>query len=111
MRDFLYSEIANVHGISNLPDDPELAIAAGRGLCEELLEPLQGAAGKFGDEPLIAGFDDDVSAGRGQGFLGPRGDNQGLTRYLPEVLRPLEPHFTKPLSQFLSPASVGLSGF
>ena len=41
MRDFLYSEIAAVHGISNVPDDPELAIEAGKGLCEHLLEPLR----------------------------------------------------------------------
>ncbi len=40
-RDFLYSEIANLHGIPNIPDDPELAIEAGRRLCRELLEPLQ----------------------------------------------------------------------
>jgi hypothetical protein len=45
MRDFLYSEIANFHGIPNLPDDPELAIAAGRGLCENLLEPLRASFG------------------------------------------------------------------
>ena len=47
MRDFLYSEIANVHRMTNLPDDPELAIAAGRRLCEELLEPLQAAFGRI----------------------------------------------------------------
>src|SRR6266446_1734329 len=41
MRDFLYSDISNVHGIPNLPSDPDLAIVAGRRLCEELLEPLQ----------------------------------------------------------------------
>ena len=29
VRDFLYSEIAAVHGIANIPDDPDLAIAAG----------------------------------------------------------------------------------
>jgi hypothetical protein len=46
MRDFLHSEIANVRGISNLPDDPDLAIAAGRGLCENLLEPLQATFGR-----------------------------------------------------------------
>ena len=45
MRDFLYSEIANFYGIPNIPDDPDLAIAAGRKLCEELLEPLVGAFG------------------------------------------------------------------
>ena len=41
MRDMLHSEIAQVHGMLNAPDDPELAIAAGTRLCEELLEPLQ----------------------------------------------------------------------
>ena len=45
MREFLYSEIANFHGIPNLPDDPELAVAAGRGLCENLLEPLRASFG------------------------------------------------------------------
>ncbi len=46
MRDFLFSEIAAIEGLSNLPDDPELAIAAGRGLCENLLEPLQATFGR-----------------------------------------------------------------
>jgi hypothetical protein len=47
MRDFLYSEISNVYGIANLPGDPDLAIAAGRHLCEELLEPLQATFGRL----------------------------------------------------------------
>jgi len=47
MRDFLYSEIAAVHGLSNIPDDPDLAIAAGTRLCEDLLEPLQAAFGRI----------------------------------------------------------------
>lgn len=47
MRDFLHSEIANVHGIPNLPDDPDLAIAAGTRLCQELLEPLQATFGRI----------------------------------------------------------------
>ena len=29
MRDFLYSDIAALHGFSNVPDDPDLAITAG----------------------------------------------------------------------------------
>ena len=41
MREMLYSEIANFHGLPNIPDDPELAIAAGRQLCEQILEPLR----------------------------------------------------------------------
>lgn len=45
MRDFLYSEVAATHGIANVPDDAELAIKAGRGLCELLLEPLRSVFG------------------------------------------------------------------
>lgn len=47
MRDFLYSEIAAINGFQNLPDDPDLAIAAGRRLCEDLLEPLQAHFGRI----------------------------------------------------------------
>lgn len=46
MRDFLYSEIAVMNGFRNLPENPDLAIAAGRRLCEELLEPLQERFGR-----------------------------------------------------------------
>ena len=45
MRDFMYSEISNFHGIPNIPDDPELAIEAGSMLCNELLEPLKASFG------------------------------------------------------------------
>lgn len=47
MRDFLYSEIAALFDVKNIPDDPDLAIAAGTRLCEELLEPLQDAFGRI----------------------------------------------------------------
>lgn len=47
MRDFLYSEIAAIHAIPNIPDDPDLAIAAGTALCEHLLEPLQQQFGRI----------------------------------------------------------------
>ena len=47
MRDFLYSEIANFHAIPNFPEEPDLAIAAGRKLCGELLEPLQATFGRL----------------------------------------------------------------
>lgn len=46
MRDFLYSEISAVHGIPNIPSDPELALEAGRGLCKHLLEPLHHTFGQ-----------------------------------------------------------------
>ena len=46
MRDFLYSEVANFYGIPNIPDHPDLAIEAGRQLCEQLLEPLNATFGR-----------------------------------------------------------------
>lgn len=46
MRDFLYSEISNQHRISNIPDDPQLAIEVGKRLCKEILEPLQATFGR-----------------------------------------------------------------
>ena len=47
MREFLYSEISQIEGIPNIPDDPELAIAAGKKLCEKILEPIQDALGRI----------------------------------------------------------------
>lgn len=54
MRNFLHSEISNFYGIPNIPDDPDLAIAAGRKLCEELLEPLR--ATFFGNLAIRSSF-------------------------------------------------------
>jgi hypothetical protein len=59
MRDLLY--IANIHGMTNLPADPELPIAAGRELCEQLLEPLQATFGRLAlrsgyRSPAVNGF-------------------------------------------------------
>lgn len=47
MRDFLYSEIGHLHGLSNIPDEPDLAIKAGKKICENLLEPLQDRFGRL----------------------------------------------------------------
>lgn len=47
MRDFLFSDIASIHGFNNVPDDPELAIAAGSRLCQDVLEPLQDRFGRI----------------------------------------------------------------
>ena len=61
MRDFLYSEIANLHGIPNIHDDPDLAIEVGTRLCTELLEPLQEVFGRIAirsayRSPAVNGF-------------------------------------------------------
>ncbi len=47
MRDFLYSEISNLYGVPNVPENPDLAIANGKSLCEALLEPLQATFGRI----------------------------------------------------------------
>ncbi|MFI4987787.1 MAG: peptidase M15 [Alphaproteobacteria bacterium] len=45
MREMLYSEVANFHGMPNIPDDPDLAIAAGEKLCRLVLEPMRRGLG------------------------------------------------------------------
>lgn len=47
MRDFLYSEISNFYGAPNIPENPDIAIANGKRLCEEILEPLQDTFGRI----------------------------------------------------------------
>ena len=33
MREFLYGEIANIHGMTNLPQDPDLGVATDKAPC------------------------------------------------------------------------------
>lgn len=47
MRDFLYSEISQIEGIPNIPDDPDLAVKAGSNLCQLVLEPIQAKFGRI----------------------------------------------------------------
>lgn len=47
MRDMLHSEIAQFHGLLNVPDNPDLAIEVGTRLCDELLEPIQERWGRI----------------------------------------------------------------
>ena len=47
MRAFLYSEIANFEGEQKIPENPNLAIANGKRLCEKLLEPLNATFGRI----------------------------------------------------------------
>ncbi|WP_166417102.1 hypothetical protein [Cochlodiniinecator piscidefendens] len=53
MREFLYSEIGNFHQIQNIPDNPDLAIQAGKMLCSQLLDPL---VETFGVVSVRSGF-------------------------------------------------------
>ena len=45
MRDMLYSEVASVHGLRDVPDNPVLAVEVGKQLCTTLLEPLHATFG------------------------------------------------------------------
>lgn len=47
LRDFLYSEISQCEGVPNFPIDKSRLVRAGRGLCENVLEPIQTAFGKL----------------------------------------------------------------
>jgi len=53
LRQFLYSEIGIAYGISNMPDDPDIAIETGTVLCERILEPIVRA---FGPIVVRSGF-------------------------------------------------------
>jgi hypothetical protein len=53
LRDFLYSDVAQIYGLSNIPDKPDLAIEVGTRLCQDLLEPLQA---KFGRVAIRSGY-------------------------------------------------------
>ena len=53
LRDFLYSEVAQVYGLANVPDNPDLAVEVGKRLCQDLLEPLEA---KFGRLAIRSGF-------------------------------------------------------
>lgn len=46
MREFLYSEIGNIHRIPNIPERPDLALERGRAFCTELLDPLEETFGR-----------------------------------------------------------------
>tara|TARA_R110002049_G_C9166498_1_gene561479 strand:- start:4657 stop:5286 length:630 start_codon:yes stop_codon:yes gene_type:complete len=47
MRDFLYSEIAQIEQIPNIPEFPDIAIEAGSQLCQSVLEPIQKKLGRI----------------------------------------------------------------
>lgn len=95
MRDFLHSEIASIHGFTNVPDDPELAVAAGTKLCEDVLEPLQDAFGRiavrsayrsvevngFGSQAMAerkAGYNCAANESNNAGHIWDRRDGDGL---------------------------------
>lgn len=53
LRDFLYSEIAALNGLSNIPDDPARAVRHGSAFAKALLDPLEDT---FGRVTLRSGY-------------------------------------------------------
>ncbi|KSV75198.1 hypothetical protein N185_17615 [Sinorhizobium sp. GW3] len=45
MREMLYSEVGNLYGVPNIPEDPDVAVKIGSRLAQEVLEPLRKAFG------------------------------------------------------------------
>jgi hypothetical protein len=74
LRDFLMSEIGMIHGIPNVPTDPDRAIAHGRALCETLLDPL---VDTFGHIAIRSGYRAPAlnAFGNAQGFSCAANDN------------------------------------
>src|ERR1700759_461570 len=73
LRDFLISDIAAIHGLANIPDDPDLAILAGTRLCEDLLEPLQDRFGRIAIRSAyrsseVNGFGNEMQRARKSGY-------------------------------------------
>jgi hypothetical protein len=66
MREMLYTEVGNFCGVQNIPKDPDLAIAAGKRFCEEILEPLKEA---FGHVAIRSAFRSSVLNGYGHELL------------------------------------------
>jgi len=61
MRDFLHSEIAQIEQLSNVPDYPDIAIEAGKNLCQNILEPISSHFGRISirsgyRSPLVNGI-------------------------------------------------------
>ena len=80
MRDMLYSEIASVHGMRNVPDDdPELAVEVGKKLCSTLLEPLHAT---FGHVSIRSAFRSAAVNERGEKYLNVAGTERNHARHV-----------------------------
>lgn len=47
LRDFMFCAASAAQGLSNFPENPDAVIAAGRALCDRLLEPVLAQFGRF----------------------------------------------------------------
>ena len=79
MRDMLYSEIASVHGMRNVPDCPELAVKAGKRLCSELLEPLHAT---FGHVSIRSAFRSEAVNKCGERYRNVAGTEKNYARHV-----------------------------
>ena len=79
MRDMLYSEIASVHGMRNVPDNPELAVEVGKKLCSTLLEPLHAT---FGHVSIRSAFRSAAVNDCGEKYLNVAGTKKNHARHV-----------------------------
>ena len=79
MRDMLYSEIASVHGMRNVPDDPELAVEVGKSLCSTLLEPLHAT---FGHVSIRSAFRSEAVNKLGEKYSNVAGTKKNHARHV-----------------------------
>lgn len=79
MRDMLYSEVASVRGIRNVPDHPALAVEVGKALCETLLEPLHST---FGHVTIRSAFRSRAVNKSGENYAAVAGSNKNCSRHI-----------------------------
>ena len=79
MRDMLYSEVASVYGLRNVPDDPALAIEVGEALCTTLLEPLHAT---FGHVTIRSAFRSHAVNKRGENHAAVAGTEWNCSRHV-----------------------------
>ena len=79
MRDMLYSEIASVHGMRNVPDEPGLAVEVGKKLCSTLIEPLHAT---FGHVSIRSAFRSAAVNDRGEQYQNVASTTKNYARHV-----------------------------
>lgn len=83
MRDMLYSEVASIHGIRNVPDNPRLAVEVGTTLCKTLLEPLRAT---FGHVAIRSAYRSTALHERGSKYRNMAGIEKNRARHIWDLL-------------------------
>ena len=79
MRDMLYSEVASIHRLRNVPDNPALAVEVGKQLCTTLLEPLHAT---FGHVSIRSAFRSVAVNSCGETYINVAGTSKNHARHV-----------------------------